>query len=42
MGWESSGVDGFNLGHLLQGPMRIATVKSAYKLLIIGHRDLGW
>ena len=29
MGWESSGVDGFDLGPLLQGQTRIAKVKSA-------------
>ena len=38
MGWESSGVDGFDLGPLLQGQMRIAKVKSAYNSLIIGPR----
>ena len=42
MGWESSGVDGFNLGPLLQGQTRIAKGKSAYNLLIIGPRRLGW
>ena len=42
MGWESSGVVGFNLGPLLQGQMRIAKVKSAYNSLIIGSRGLGW
>ena len=41
MGWESSGVDGFDLG-LLQGQMRRAKVISAYNSLIIGHRGLGW
>ena len=35
MGWESSGVDGFDLWSLLQGQMRIAKLKSAYKSLII-------
>ena len=40
MGWESSGVVGFDLGPLLQGPTRIAKVKSAYNSLIIGPR--GW
>ena len=29
MGCESSGVDGFDLGPLLQGQMRIAKLKSA-------------
>ena len=42
MGWESFGVVGFDLGPLLQGHMRIAKVKSAYNLLIIGPRGLGW
>ena len=42
MGWKSSGVVGFDLGPLLQGQMRIAKVKSAYNLLIIGPRGLGW
>ena len=27
MGWESSGVDGFDLGSLLQGETRIANFK---------------
>ena len=42
MGWEFSGVVGFDLGPLLQGQTRIAKVKSAYNSLIIGPRDLGW
>ena len=42
MGWESSGVVGFDLGPLLQGQMRIAKLKSAYISLIIGPRGLGW
>ena len=42
MGWESSGVVGFDLGPLLQGPMRTAKLKSAYNSLIIGPRALGW
>ena len=42
MGWECSGVVGFDLGPLLQGQMRTAKVKSAYNSLIIGHRCLGW
>ena len=42
MGWESSGVVGYDLGPLLQGQMRIAKDKSAYNSLIIGHRGLGW
>ena len=41
-GWEFSGVVGFDLGHLFQGQTRIAKVKSANKLLIIGPRGLGW
>ena len=42
MGWESSGVVGFDLGPLLQGQTRIAKVKSAYNSLIIGPRGFGW
>ena len=42
MGWESSGVVGFDLGPLLQGQTRITKGKSAYNLLIIGPRGLGW
>ena len=41
MGWESFGVVIFDLGPLLQGKMRIAKLKSAYKSLIIGPRGLG-
>ena len=40
MGWESSGVDGIDLGPLLQGHTRIAKVKSAYNPLIIDPRSL--
>ena len=40
MDWESSGVVGFDLGPLLQGQRRIAKVKSAYNLFIIGSRGL--
>ena len=40
MGWESFDAVGFDLGHLLQGRMRIAKLKSAYNLLIIGPRGL--
>ena len=29
MGWESSGVNGFDLGSLLQGETRIAKLKNA-------------
>ena len=42
MGWESSGVVGFDFGILLQGQMRTAKLKSAYNSLIIGPRGLGW
>ena len=42
MGWEFSVVVGFDLGPLLQGQTRIAKLKSAYNLLIIGLRGLGW
>ena len=42
MGWESSGVIGFDFGHLLQGQTRIAKHKSAYNSLIISPRGLGW
>ena len=41
MAWESFGVVGFDLGPLLQGQTRIAKLKSAYNLLIIGPRGLG-
>ena len=40
MGWESSGVVGFDLGPLLQGQTRIAKLKSAYNSLIIDPRGL--
>ena len=42
MGWESSGVVGFDLGPLLQGQTRIAKLKTAYNSVIIGPRGLGW
>ena len=42
MGWESSGMVGFDLGPLLQGQMRTAKLKSVYNSLIIGPRGLGW
>ena len=42
MGWKSSGVVRFDLGPLLQGQTRIATVKTAYNSLIIGPRGVGW
>ena len=41
MGWESSGVVGFDLGPLLQGQTRIVRVKTAYNSLIIGLTGLG-
>ena len=41
MGWESSGVVGFDLGPLLEGQMRTTKLKSAYNLLIIGPRGFG-
>ena len=41
MGCESVDMVRFDLGTLLQGQMRIAS-GSAYNLLIIGDRDLGW
>ena len=40
MGCESSDVVRFDLGPLLQGQMRIAKLKSAYNLLVIGPRGL--
>ena len=40
MGWESFGVVGFDLGPILQGQMRIAKSKSAYKSLFLGPRGL--
>ena len=40
MGWESSDVVIFDLGSLFQGQTRIAKLRSAYNLLIIGPR--GW
>ena len=42
MGWESSGVVGFDLGPLRQGQMRTAKLKSAHNSLIIGPRGLAW
>ena len=42
MGWESSGMVGFDLGPLLQGQTRTVKLKSAYNSLIIGPRGLGW
>ena len=42
MGWESSGVVGFDLGPLLRGQTRIAKLKNAYNSLIIDPSCLGW
>ena len=42
MGGESSGMVGFDLGPLLEGQVSTAKLKSAYNLLIIGFRGLGW
>ena len=42
MGWGSFDVVGFDLLPLLQGQTRIAKLKSAYSLLIIGPTGLGW
>ena len=42
MGWESSGVVGFDLGPLFQGQMRTAKLKTAYNSLIIDPRGWGW
>ena len=38
MGWESSGVVGFDLGPLVQGQKSVVKLKSAYNSLIIGPR----
>ena len=40
MVWEAFGVVEFDLGTFLQGQTRIAKLKSAYNLLIIGSRGL--
>ena len=42
MGWESVDVVRFDLGPLLQGLTNMVKLKSAYNLLIIGSRGLGW
>ena len=42
MSWESFGVVRFDLGSLFQGQTGIAKIKSAYNLLIICPRGLGW
>ena len=41
MGWESPDEVRFELGPILQGPMRIAKLKSAYNWLIIVARVFG-
>ena len=41
MGWDSSGVVGFDLGPLIQGPTRTTKLKSAYNSLVIGPRGFG-
>ena len=40
MGWEPSGVVGFDLGPLVKGQTRIGKLKSAYNSLIISPRGL--
>ena len=40
MGWESFDVVRFDIVPLLQGQTRIAKLKSAYNLFIIGPRGL--
>ena len=42
MGQDSFGVVRLDLGPLLQGQTRIAKLKSAYSLFVIGPRGLGW
>ena len=42
MGWKSFDVVRFDLGPLFQGQTRIPKLESAYNLLIIGPRGLGW
>ena len=42
MAWESVDVVRFDHGPCLQGQTKIAKLKSAYNLLIIGPRGLGW
>ena len=42
MGSESFGVVRFDLRPLVQSQTRRAKLKSAYNLLIIGLRGLGW
>ena len=38
MGWELDDLFRFDLGHLLQGQMRIVKLKSDYNSLIIGPK----
>ena len=40
MGWEYFDEVRVDLGHLLQGQTRIAKLKNAYNLLMIGPRGL--
>ena len=40
IGNHGLGIVGFDLGHLHQGQMRIAKLRSAYNSLIIGPRGL--
>ena len=42
MGWEYFGVVRFDFVLLLQGQTRIVKLKTAYNLLIIGPKGLGW
>ena len=42
MGWEYFGVVRFDFVPLLQGQTRIVKLKTAYNLLIIGPKGLGW
>ena len=42
MNWESSGVVRFDFEPLLQGQTRVAKLKNAYSVLIIGPRGLQW
>ena len=41
MDWESTGVEGFDLGPFPQGQTVIAKLRSAYNSLIIGCRGFG-
>ena len=41
MGWESSGVVGFDFGLLVQGQIRTAKLKNAYNSFIIDPRGFG-